>query len=58
MSVSDVYKSKDWVNDKALINKEDYKKLYNQSITDPLFFWDEQGKRLDWYTPYTKIRDY
>ena len=58
MSVSDIYKSKDWVKDKALINKEDYKKLYNQSITDPLFFWGEQGKRLDWYTPYTKIRDY
>ena len=35
MSVSDIYKSKDWVKDKALINKEDYKKLYNQSITDP-----------------------
>ena len=58
MSVSDIYKSKDWIKDKALINKEDYKKLYNQSITDPLSFWDEQGKRLDWYTPYTKIRDY
>ena len=58
MSVSDIYKSEDWVKDKALINKEDYKKLYNQSITDPLSFWEEQGKRLDWYTPYTKIRDY
>ena len=58
MSVSDIYKSKDWVKDKALINKEDYKKLYNQSITDPSSFWEEQGKRLDWYTPYTKIRDY
>ena len=58
MSVSDIYKSKEWVKDKALINKEDYKKLYNQSITDPLSFWEEQGKRLDWYTPYTKIRDY
>ena len=58
MSVSGIYKSKDWVKDKALINKEDYKKLYNQSITAPLSFWDEQGKRLDWYTPYTKIRDY
>ena len=58
MSVSDIYKSKDWIKDKALINKEDYQKLYNQSITDPLSFWEEQGKRLDWYTPYTKIRDY
>jgi acetyl-CoA synthetase len=58
MSVSDIYKSKDWVRDKALISKEDYKKLYHQSITDPLSFWDEHGKRLAWYKPYTKIRDY
>ena len=58
MSVYDIYKSKDWVKDKALISKENYKKLYNQSITDPSSFWEEQGKRLDWYTPYTKIRNY
>ena len=58
MSVSDIYKSKDWVKDKALITTDDYEKLYSQSITDPISFWGEQGKRLDWYTPYTKIRDY
>ena len=58
MSVSDIYKSKDWVKDKALITTDDYEKLYSQSITDPISFWGEQGNRLDWYTPYTKIRDY
>ena len=58
MSVPDIYKSKDWVKDKALITTDDYEKLYSQSITDPISFWGEQGKRLDWYTPYTKIRDY
>jgi acetyl-CoA synthetase len=58
MSVPDIYKSKDWVKDKALITTDDYEKLYSQSITDPISFWGEQGNRLDWYTPYTKIRDY
>ena len=58
MSVPDIYKSKDWVKDKALITTDDYEKLYSQSITDPISFWGEQGKRLDWYTTYTKIRDY
>lgn len=58
MSMSDIYKSKDWVKDKALITEEDYKKLYNQSISDPSSFWDDHGKRLDWYRPYTKVRDY
>ena len=56
--MSDIYKSKDWVKDKALITEEDYKKLYNQSISDPSSFWDDHGKRLDWYRPYTKVRDY
>ena len=51
MSVSDIYKSKDWVKDKALITEEDYKKFYNQSISDPSSFWDDHGKRLDWYRP-------
>jgi acetyl-CoA synthetase len=55
----DIYKSKDWVKDKALISKDDYKKLYSQSITDPLSILGRtRYKRLDWYTPYTKIRDY
>ena len=58
MSVPDIYKSKDWIKDKALITTDDYEKLYSQSITDPISFWGEQGNRLDWYTPYTKIRDY
>ena len=58
MSVPDIYKSKDWVKDKALITTDDYEKLYSQSITDPISFWGEQGNRLDWYAPYTKIRDY
>ena len=58
MSTSNIYKSKDWVKDKALISKENYEKLYNQSIVDPLSFWGKQSKRLDWYTPPTKIRDY
>ncbi len=58
MSVSGIYKSKDWVKNKALINSEDYKKLYAQSISDPVTFWAEQGRRLDWYKPYTKIRNY
>ena len=54
----DIYKSKDWVKDKALLTKDTYQKLYSQSITDPTTFWGEQGKRLDWYTPYTKIKDH
>ena len=58
MSSSDTYKSKGWIVDKAFINKDEYKELYNQSISQPDEFWFEQGKRLNWITPYSKVCDY
>ena len=42
---------------KANLTSETYKNLYAQSISDPEAFWGEQGKRLDWITPYTKVKD-
>ena len=53
-----IYKSKQNIIDNALISKVDYKKMYLDSIDDPVTFWEEQGKRLDWFTPYQKIREY
>ena len=32
-----------------------YDIMYAQSISDPDTFWAEQAKRLDWFTPPTKI---
>ena len=58
MSSSDVYKSKDWIAEKAFIKNDDYKAMYEHSISKPDEFWFEQGQRLDWFTPYTKVRDY
>jgi acetyl-CoA synthetase len=37
------------------INEADYFRLYEQSLTEPDRFWDEQGKRIDWITLYTKV---
>ena len=37
--------------------EEQYFDLYQQSIDDPEKFWGEQGKRLDWIKPYTKVKD-
>ena len=53
-----IYKSKQNIIDNALISKIDYKKMYLDSIDDPVTFWEEQGKRLDWFAPYQKIREY
>lgn len=39
------------------INLEKYKKLYAASLKDLDGFWNEQGKRIDWIKPYTKIKN-
>ncbi|HEY1504646.1 MAG TPA: acetate--CoA ligase [Stellaceae bacterium] len=41
----------------AWINEAKYKKLYEESIADPATFWGEQGKRIDWIKPYTKVKN-
>jgi acetyl-CoA synthetase len=41
----------------ARIKRDDYQRLYAESIRDPQGFWSREGKRLDWIKPYTKIKD-
>jgi acetyl-CoA synthetase len=41
----------------AWIDEARYGELYEQSIADPEGFWREQGKRLTWIKPYSKIKD-
>jgi acetyl-CoA synthetase len=38
-------------------DKATYEAMYAASIADPDAFWAAQGKRLDWMTPYTKVKD-
>ncbi|HWE76369.1 MAG TPA: acetate--CoA ligase [Stellaceae bacterium] len=45
------------VASRAWINEAKYKKLYEESVADPAKFWGEQGKRLDWIKPYTKVKN-
>ena len=41
----------------AKITKEKYAAMYQESVKDPVKFWGEQGKRIDWIKPYTQIKD-
>ncbi|OQM73821.1 acetate--CoA ligase [Manganibacter manganicus] len=41
----------------ALIDNETYLKWYADSVGDPDKFWDEHGKRIDWFKPYTKVKN-
>ena len=41
----------------AIINEAKYDEMYAASIADPDAFWAEHGKRIDWITPFTKVKN-
>ena len=47
----------DFINTTGKINKKEYENLYKESLENNDSFWKEQGKRIDWINPYTKIKD-
>jgi acetyl-CoA synthetase len=42
---------------RAHVRKDDYDRLYAESIRDPETFWAGIAKRLDWIKPPTRIKD-
>lgn len=42
---------------RALIDNATYLKWYKQSVADPDGFWGKHGKRIDWFKPYTKVKN-
>ena len=48
--------SADWAR-RAYIDDAKYKTMYTQSVDNPEAFWGEHGKRIDWFTPYTKVKN-
>jgi acetyl-CoA synthetase len=42
---------------KAHVDNAKYLQMYEASIRDPEAFWGEQGKRLNWIKPYTKVKN-
>ena len=62
MSEHKVYKLKDYKvpkkwKDRAFIDKDGYRKLYEKSVDEPDKFWGKEGKRIDWIKPYTKVKN-
>jgi acetyl-CoA synthetase len=49
--VSPEWASRAWIDDKA------YRSLYERSIKDPVEFWGEMGRRIDWIKPYTQVKN-
>jgi acetyl-CoA synthetase len=42
---------------RALIDEAKYREMYAASVADPNKFWGEQGKRIDWIKPFTKVKN-
>ncbi|ULB08816.1 acetate--CoA ligase [Cereibacter azotoformans] len=41
----------------AHVDAAGYERMYAASVSDPEAYWGEQGKRLDWIKPYTKVKN-
>ncbi len=41
----------------TLCTNEQYLEKYERSVSDPEGFWAEEGKRLDWMRPFTKVKN-
>ncbi|RVT85310.1 acetate--CoA ligase [Rhodobacteraceae bacterium CCMM004] len=41
----------------AHVDKARYEEMYAASVTDPEAFWGEHGRRIDWMTPYSKVKN-
>ena len=48
--------SAEWAS-RAFVDNGKYLDLYKSSVADPVSFWREQGKRVDWIKPYSKVKD-
>jgi len=46
----------EWAS-RAWVDETKYKEMYARSVSDPVGFWGDIGKRLDWIKPYTKVKN-
>ena len=55
--MNDLYKIKESWASRAKVDKVKYEELYKKSISNNEDFWREEGKRVDWFESYTKIKN-
>lgn len=42
---------------RTLIDQNRYQQWYKESVDNPEKFWDKHGQRIEWFTPYTKVKN-
>ena len=47
-----------WTVNAHINSLDKYKEMYNKSIEDPDAFWSDIAKRITWYKPWEKVRDF
>ena len=55
--MSEIYPIKKSWEQEAKVNKKEYDDIYKNSISKNDEFWSNHGKRIEWFKPYTKIKD-
>jgi acetyl-CoA synthetase len=43
--------------ERAFIDKTKYAEMYERSLSDPEAFWRDEGMRIDWIKPYSRIKN-
>ncbi len=46
----------EWAS-RAWVDEARYQSMYKRSVEDPVGFWGDMGKRVDWIKPYTKVKN-
>jgi acetyl-CoA synthetase len=46
----------EWAS-RAWVDEQKYQSMYTRSVEDPVGFWGDMGKRVDWIKPYTNVKN-
>ncbi len=57
MSSANLYPVPSHFQANTRLDEQTYHAMYQQSVSDPDAFWGEHGKRVDWFKPYTKVKN-
>ena len=55
--MKDVYKVLENFASDALVDKDEYIKMYNESINDSEGFWKKHAKRINWIKNFSKVKN-
>ncbi len=55
MSENQIYPVPKYISSAAHIDNDTYLEMYRHSVEDSEGFWREQGHKIDWIKPYTKV---